>query len=88
MRCLLIIGLVMSFCRPLFAVELRLLTDTSETWLAREIALDYLLGWIGQIPVIFNGWVYVVDYDSKCIITVTAKDDTTVHFTYRYSSCR
>ena len=55
---------------------------------AREIALDYLLGRIGQIPVIFNGWVYVVDYDGKCIITVTAKDETTEHFTYRYSSCR
>jgi hypothetical protein len=55
---------------------------------AREIALDYLLGRIGQIPVIFNGWVYIVDYDGKYIVTVTAKDETTVHFTYRFSSCR
>lgn len=55
---------------------------------AREVAKDYLLGRGGQMPVIFNGWMYLVDYDGKCLITVTAKDETTVNFTYRYSSCR
>lgn len=55
---------------------------------SREIAKDYLLGRIGQTPVIFNGWVYVVNYEGKCILTVGAKDENTVHFTYRYSICK
>lgn len=54
---------------------------------AREIARDYLLGRISQVPIIFNGQVYVANSDDKCIITVTAKDETSVNFTYRYNSC-
>lgn len=178
MRCLLFICLVMLLDRPLCAEELRLITDTSDTWVtlkvpqppatdmeklalrasvagttvsqesltayyldqknnldlirveeapesdterfhsvvsyqirdgriwghtrlkyvskpnpeneqvAREIARDYLLGRGDQIPVLFNGRAYVVQYDGKCLLTVIEKDDTMVHFTYRYSRCR
>jgi hypothetical protein len=55
---------------------------------ARETAKNYLLGRGGQTPVIFNGSAYVVQYDGKCLISVAEKDDATVHFTYRYNSCR
>lgn len=56
--------------------------------IAREIAKDYLLGRVSDIPVIFNGRAYVVNYDGTCLLTVVEKDAVTVHFTYRYSRCR
>lgn len=56
--------------------------------IAREIALDYLLGRIGPIPVMFHDHVFVPVSDGKCIISITEKDDSAVHFTYRYSRCK
>lgn len=54
---------------------------------AREIALDYLLGRNTRMPVFINDRVYKVEYISKCNITVIEMIGSTVQFTYRYSSC-
>lgn len=55
---------------------------------AREIALDYLLGRNRRMPVIFNERVYTVEYNGKCAISVVEMIDSVVQFTYRYNSCK
>ena len=56
--------------------------------MAREIALDYLLGRNTRMPVIFNGRVFIVEYNGKCIISVMEKEQDTTVFTYRYNCCK
>jgi hypothetical protein len=54
---------------------------------ARKIAIDHLHGKTALLPVIFNGYVYIVQYEGKCNISVIEKDETTVQFIYRYNCC-
>lgn len=56
--------------------------------IAREIALDYLLGRNTRMPVLFNGKVYIVEYSGACTIAVLEKEGQTTVFTYRYSRCK
>lgn len=56
--------------------------------IAREIALDFLLGRNTRMPVLFNGRVYSVERSGKCILSVQEMEETTIVFTYRYSSCK
>lgn len=56
--------------------------------IAREIALDYLLGRNTRMPVILNGRIYTVERSGKCILSVIEKEESTISFTYRYSSCK
>lgn len=77
-------GRIWGYTRPKYVSK----PNPENEQVAREIARDYLLGRGGQTPVIFNGRVYVVRYDGKCILSVIEKDETTVHFTYRYNTCR
>ncbi|OGU13175.1 MAG: hypothetical protein A2076_07845 [Geobacteraceae bacterium GWC2_53_11] len=56
--------------------------------IAREIALDYLLGRNRRMPIIFNERVYDVEYNGKCAISVIEMADSVVQFTYRYNSCK
>lgn len=54
---------------------------------AREIAMDYLLGRNRRMPIIFNERAYTVEYNGKCAISVVEMIDSVVQFTYRYNSC-
>lgn len=55
--------------------------------IAREIALDYLLGRNTRVPVFINGRVYKVENNGKCGISVIEMAGSTEQFIFRYSSC-
>lgn len=62
--------------------------DPKHEQIAREMAIDYLLGRGGNMPALFKGSSFLVDYDGKCILTVTEMDQNfTVQFIYRYTCC-
>lgn len=55
--------------------------------IARNVAAEHLRGNKQTVPVMFNGRMFIADYDGKCLITIHEKDRDTVHYSYRYNSC-
>jgi hypothetical protein len=62
--------------------------NPEDEMVAREVAKDYLLGRGNGQPFIFNGKVHDVQYDGKCILSIVARDELTVYFTFRFSRCK
>jgi hypothetical protein len=77
-------GMIVFETRPRYVAKLNYESEQ----IAREIALDYLLGRNTRIPVFINDRVYKVEYNGKCSISVIEMIGTNVQFTYRYTSCK